>query len=66
MPEALARKYATIEDEAERLAVNPRTIRRMIARGEITGYRLGNKLVRVNPAEIDAVMRPIPTVNGAA
>jgi excisionase family DNA binding protein len=66
MPEALARKYATIEDEAKRLAVNPRTIRRMIARGEITGYRLGNKLVRVNPAEIDAVMRPIPTVGGAA
>jgi excisionase family DNA binding protein len=65
MKEALARKYATIESEAERLAVNPKTLRRMIARGEITGYRFGNKLVRLDPAEIDAAMRPIPTANGA-
>src|SRR5262249_25482249 len=66
MPEALRRKYATIEAEAERLAVNPRTIRRMIARGEITGYRLGGKLLRGDPSEPDAAMVAIPPVDGAA
>ena len=64
MPPALARKYATIEAEAERLAVNPRTIRRLIARGQLTGYRLGDRLLRVDPAEVDSLMRPIPTVGG--
>jgi excisionase family DNA binding protein len=64
--EALARKYATIEAEAERLDVNPRTIRRMIARGQLTGYRFGERMIRVDPAEVDSLMRPIPTVDGAA
>lgn len=66
MPHALARKYATIEAEAERLAVNPRTIRRMIARGQLTGYRFGDRLIRLDPAEVDSLMRRVPTVNGAA
>jgi excisionase family DNA binding protein len=66
MPPALARKYATIEAEAERLAVNPRTIRRMIARGQLTGYRFGDRLIRLDQAEVDSLMRPIPTVAGDA
>jgi excisionase family DNA binding protein len=66
MPPALARKYATIEAEAERLAVNPRTIRRMIARGQLTGYRFGDRLIRLDRAEVDSLMRPIPTVGGDA
>jgi excisionase family DNA binding protein len=63
MPEALTRKYATIESEAERLAVNPRTIRRMISRGELTGYRLGTKILRVDQVEVDAALRPVPTTS---
>jgi excisionase family DNA binding protein len=67
MPPALARKYATIEAEAERLSVDPRTIRRRIADGTITGYRVGPRSIRVDPAEIDAkLLRPIPAVGGAA
>jgi excisionase family DNA binding protein len=66
MPPALARKYATIEAEAERLAVNPRTIRRMIARGQLTGYRFGDRLIRLDRAEVDSLMRPILTVGGDA
>jgi excisionase family DNA binding protein len=65
MPPALVRKYATIEAEAERLAVNPRTIRRMISRGQLTGYRFGERMIRIDPAEVDSLMQPIPTVNGA-
>lgn len=61
-PAPLAHKYATIEAEAERLAVTPRTIRRMIAAGEITGYRLGKRMIRLDPAELDAALRPIPSV----
>ena len=62
----MARKYASIESEAKRLAVNPRTIRRMIARGELTGYRFGGKILRVDPAEVDAAMQPVRTVQRSA
>jgi excisionase family DNA binding protein len=66
MSRALARKYATIEAEAKRLDVNPRTIRRMISRGQLTGYRLGDRLIRVDPVEVDALMQPISTVQRSA
>jgi excisionase family DNA binding protein len=39
------RQYESIESAAERLAVNPRTIRRAIADGRITGYRIGTKTI---------------------
>jgi excisionase family DNA binding protein len=39
------------------------TIRRWIAKGKITGYRIGPKLMRVDMDEInDHFVRPIPTV----
>jgi excisionase family DNA binding protein len=62
----VARKYESLDRAAERLEVNPRTIRRMIARGELTGYRFGGRVLRVDQAEVDAAMTPIPTVDGAA
>jgi excisionase family DNA binding protein len=59
-------QYETIQHAAERLAVNPRTIRRMIARGDLPAYRFGPTIVRLIPAEVDDAVRPIPTANGAA
>lgn len=64
---APARQYESIEAAAARLDVNPRTIRRRIADGTITGYRVGAKSIRVDRAEVDErLLQPIPTVNGAA
>lgn len=63
----MPRHGESIESAAERWELNPRTIRRMIARGDITGFRVGGqRLLRVDPDEVDAAMQPIPTVNGAA
>lgn len=66
MSAALTRKYATIEAEAERLAVSTRHIRRMIAAGEIKGYRLGKRMIRVDPTDLDAALRRIPTAGDVA
>lgn len=52
----------TIAEAASRLQCNPRTIRRRIADGTLTGYRFGPTLIRLDPAEVDALLRPIPTV----
>ena len=47
---------------------NPRTIRRRIADGTITGYRgRGGRSLRVDQAEVDeGLLQPIPTVNAAS
>lgn len=46
---------------AEHYKVHPRTIRRYISAGLITGYRMGPRLLRVDLGEIDELMRPVPT-----
>lgn len=55
------RRFIRQEAAAERWDVSVDTIRRMIAAGKITGYRLNNRIIRVDMAEVDAVFRPIPT-----
>jgi excisionase family DNA binding protein len=64
----MPRRYESIEKTAKRLGVNTRTIRRRIADGTITGYRMaGGRLLRVDADEVDEkLLQPIPTVNGAA
>jgi len=59
-------KMLTIAEAASRLSCNPRTIRRRIADGTLTGYRVGPTLIRLDPAEVEALCRPIPTGAPAA
>jgi excisionase family DNA binding protein len=58
------RQYESLHAAAERLAVHERTIRRMIARGQIKGYQVGSA-VRVDPAELDAALQLLPTGGNA-
>jgi len=56
------RHYITIAEAAEYIQVTERTIRRLIADGELTGYRVGksSRLIRVDLNEIDnELMRPM-------
>lgn len=46
---------------ADRCGVQPKTLRRWIAEGRLTGYRMGPKLLRVDTAELDRLAAPIPT-----
>lgn len=61
-----ARNYESLEHAAERTDTSLRTLRRMIARGELTGYRFGPRMIRVARDEVDGLLNPIPTVDGAA
>jgi len=45
--------------------VSQKTIRRRIAEGSLTGYRMGPRILRVDLNELDALMRPIPTAGDA-
>ena len=54
-------RYASLADAAAYVDVDERTIRRWIAAGLLTGYRLGQKTIRVDLNEVDeALCRPIP------
>ena len=54
-------RFISQEAAAERWAVSVDTIRRLIASGRITGYRLNGRIIRVDQAEVDSCFRPIPT-----
>lgn len=56
--------YETIAEAAQRTGVSTKTIRRRIAEGRLIGYRFGPTLIRLQPGEVDALLRPIP--NAAA
>jgi excisionase family DNA binding protein len=52
----------SISEAAERAGVATKTIRRRIADGTLTAYRLGPRLIRLDLAELDAAFVQIPTV----
>ena len=55
------RRYASLAKAAEYADCNERTLRRHIASGELTGYRLG-RVIRIDLNELDAWLAPVPTV----
>lgn len=59
-------RFGSIDAAAERLGCSPRTVRRMIAAGELAGYRLGKRMLRVNLDEVEALLRRIPTASAAS
>lgn len=57
------RRLGSVADAAAYADLSPRTIRRYVAEGRLTGYRVGPRLVKVDLAELDAIVRPIPTAS---
>ena len=58
------RRLASIGQASEYAACSTKTIRRRIADGSLTGYRMGNRLIRVDLNELDDLLTPIPTAGG--
>ncbi len=59
-------RWVSPEDAADYLGVHVKTIRRRIADGTLTGYRMGPRLIRVDLSEIERVLAPIPTAGNGA
>lgn len=55
----------TQQEAADKLDVCPRTIRRYVADGRLTAYRLGPRLIRIDASELDRLLREIPIAGRA-
>lgn len=50
----------SIADAAVRIGVSPWTVRRRIADGTLTAYRVkGCRAIRLDPADVDALLSPM-------
>jgi excisionase family DNA binding protein len=57
------RKRVDIIYAAQHWGVSTRTVRRWIATGMLPAVRVGG-LIRIDPADLDKIARPIPTAGG--
>jgi excisionase family DNA binding protein len=56
-------RFVSLTDAAAYVGCDVITIRRRIADGTITGYRLGNRNIRVDLRELDRLLKPIPSTD---
>ena len=56
------RRLGSINAAAQYVGVHPRTIRRRVSDGTITAWRFGPRTLRVDLNEVEAALRPIPTL----
>ena len=61
MTQTTRRQYESLAEAAARTGVSIRTLRRRISCGELTAYRAGPRLIRLNPEDVDRLLVPVPT-----
>ena len=61
-PRDKRRYYESVANAAARVGVSTKTVRRWIASGQLAGYRVGARLLRVDPDDVDQMLTLIPTV----
>ena len=58
-----ARRLVSLDQAADYAGACIRTIRRRISAGDLTGYRLGPRSIRIDLVELDAMLQPIPAAS---
>ncbi|MGQ0623160.1 MAG: helix-turn-helix domain-containing protein [Sporichthyaceae bacterium] len=59
------RTLVDLDAAAEYLGLSTRTVRNWIADGRLRGYQVGGSVLRVDVADVEALVRPIPTLRDA-
>lgn len=55
------KKYESLAQAAGRTSLSTKTLRRRIAACKLGAYRDGPKILRVDPADVDKLLRPLRT-----
>jgi len=55
----LLQELLPLREAAQHAGVHPCTVRRWVAAGRLTGYRIGPRLVKVDMRELDRLIEPI-------
>lgn len=55
--------YVSLDEAAQIMSLSTRTIRRRISDGTIPAYQCGRRPIRIRLDELEAALRPIPTVH---
>lgn len=61
-----AHRFVSVTDAAKYVGCCTKTIRRYVAHGLLTGYRVGPRLLRVDLNELDAMLTRVPTSSRAS
>jgi excisionase family DNA binding protein len=59
----MSARYVSLATAAEYLEMTEAGVRKFIAEGRLTGYRVGKRSIRVDLHEVDALLVPIPAAN---
>lgn len=57
--------YESLAQAAARTEVSVKTLRRRIAAGQLRAYRYGPQVIRLDPNDVDLLMKPLRTVRSA-
>lgn len=60
MTQTSRRQYESLAEAAERTGVSTRTLRRRISCGELTAYRAGPRIIRLDPDDVDRLLVRVP------
>lgn len=55
----MTRRLIPLRQAAELLSLDEKTIRRYVADGRLTGYRIGARVLRVDAEQVAALAQPI-------
>lgn len=58
-PIQAAPEWLTVRDAAEKVGVHTNTIRNKIATGELKASRIGLRIIRIAPSDLDALFTPV-------
>lgn len=55
-------KWVSITEGAKYFSINPRTLRRLISKGDLPAYRVGARIIRINLNELDQAITRMQSV----
>jgi len=62
-PAATGTRYLSLSEAANVLGVHPKTLRRKIADGKITAYRVGTRRIVIKAEDLESLLEPIPAAS---